>query len=216
MKSFLAITFLAVVGLACAFKSPDEVQAEALAYVEDQITLLLRKPAIGRSGGGLACYDKYIPLITAATENSKKDTAICVQRASSQREDESNKVKQQRSTLNHQVESVQELFKDCSKHTDDLRYLSCIRDNSQVLQSTVQQVSSSATSLANGLSTAYTNIASAEDRCTQTVLEKVKADTDALTGALQNCLMNGFDEPQPELPTTTAPGMGEAGTELAQ
>lgn len=66
------------------------------------------------------------------------------------------------------------------------------------MQSTVEQVTQTSTTLANGLSAAYVSIDNDEDLCIQTVLDKVKADTDALTSALQNCLMNGFDEPQPE------------------
>ncbi|XP_005180728.2 protein TsetseEP [Musca domestica] len=196
----LPIVLLAIVGLSLvsASKSPEEVQAEVMAYVQTQVSSLLRSPAIARAGGGLACYDKYIPLITAATEDSKSDTASCVNRAASRREDELNKVKAQREALDQQVKTVQDTLASCVKQDDVLGFLTCFRDNSQVLQSTVTQVSLTSTSLANGLSAAYVSINTSEDSCIQTVLDKVKADTDALTVALQNCLKNGFDDGQPE------------------
>uniref|UniRef100_A0A1L8EB71 Putative secreted protein n=1 Tax=Haematobia irritans TaxID=7368 RepID=A0A1L8EB71_HAEIR len=202
MKTVIAIVFWATLTLAS--KSPRDVETEVLSYVENRISGVLRNPIYGRSGGGLACYDKYIPLINAATENSKKDTQICVDRASTQRNDELNKVQSQAAILNKQMEAVQDILRDCSNQKDVLEYLNCIKDNSQVLQISMEQMTSSATTLSNGLTSAYINIDKAEDRCTKTVLDKVKADTDALTGALQSCLMNGFDNPEP----TTTPDLG--------
>ncbi|XP_073847608.1 protein TsetseEP-like [Musca autumnalis] len=200
-----SIVLISIVGLSlvAASKSPEEVQAEVIAYTQAKVSSLLSVPGIGRAGGGMACYDKYIPLITAATENSKSDSSACVDRANSRREDELNKVKGQRESLDQQVQTVQETLATCTKQEDVLGFLTCFRDNSQVLQSTVTQVSATSTSLANGLSSAYVDINNSEDSCVQHVLEKVKADTDALTVALQNCMKNGFDDGQQ--PDTTSP-----------
>lgn len=109
--------------------SPDQVKADLIAHIEPQIFTLLSTPGIARAGGGIKCYDKYLPLITAATENSKSDTQACIARAATRREDELNKVKTQRESLDAQVHKVEETLSICLNRTDDLEYLKCLKEN---------------------------------------------------------------------------------------
>lgn len=124
MKSFLLSFQCSLASI-----SPEQAKAEVAAHIEPQIFGLLSIPNIARAGGGVKCYDKYVPLITAATENSKTDTAACISRASSRREDELNKVKSERENLDSQVKNVDSTLDLCLKKTDDLEYLKCLKDN---------------------------------------------------------------------------------------
>lgn len=126
---FNSLLWIIYIQLAFASKSPEDVESEVLAYVQSQVNSVLRKPAVARSGGGLACYDKYIPMITAATEDSKSDTATCNARATSRRQDELNKVKEQRDILDIQVKTVQDALASCVNQEDALNFLICFRDN---------------------------------------------------------------------------------------
>lgn len=117
-----------------AFETPQQVEEAINGHVKSKIFSLLSVPGIARAGGGIKCYDKYLPLITAATENSKKDTEACIQRAASKRDDELNKVKQERENLNVQVENVENTLAVCLKKSDDLEYLKCLKENVSVVE----------------------------------------------------------------------------------
>ena len=115
-----------------AFETPQQVEEAIDGHVKTKIFNLLSLPGIARAGGGIKCYDKYLPLITAATENSKTDTEACIQRATSRREDELNKVKQERENLNLQVQNVENTLGACLNKSDDLDYLKCLKENVSV------------------------------------------------------------------------------------
>lgn len=194
MKLVVTLFVVSLLSYSSAFFTPEEAKADVVAHVEPQIFKLLSKPGIARAGGGIKCYDKYLPLITAATENSKADTEACISRAASRREDELNKVKTERENLDSQVHNVEETLTVCLKKSDDLEYLKCLKENSIILQNALNEVGKTSSSLSDNLSLSYKSIDAAEDLCIKTVIAKSKSVSDELLAALQNCLMNGLDD----------------------